>query len=90
LLPTRVGDVQASLAVEWVTLVVARARRGAKGGQQPAVDKSAHRRRTVVEHCFQRLKQFRAITTRYPKTAQSYQAVIESELTMAIVGRWVV
>jgi transposase len=42
-----------------------RARRGAVGGRPPAFDRTAYRRRNVVERCFQRLKQFRAIATRY-------------------------
>jgi transposase len=54
-----------------------RARRGTKGGRPPAFDKAAYRRRNVVERCFQRLKQFRAIATRYDKTALSYQAMID-------------
>ena len=31
----------------------------------------------MVERCFGRLKQYRAIATRYDKTAQSYQAMID-------------
>ena len=54
-----------------------RARRGAKGGRPPVFDKTAYRRRNIVERCFQRLKQFRAIATRYDKTALSYQAMID-------------
>jgi transposase len=40
-----------------------RIRRGAQGGRPPAFDKTAYRRRNVVERCFQHLKQFRAIAT---------------------------
>jgi transposase len=54
-----------------------RARRGALGGRPPAFDRDAYRRRNIVERCFQRLKQFRAIATRYDKTALSYQAMID-------------
>ena len=36
-----------------------------------------YKRRNVVERCFNRLKQFRAIATRYDKTALSCQAVID-------------
>ncbi|WP_459715816.1 transposase [Actinophytocola sp. KF-1] len=53
-----------------------RARLGSKGGRPPAFDKTAYRRRNIVERCFQRLKQFRAIATRYDKTALSYQATL--------------
>lgn len=54
-----------------------RARRGAKGGRPPGFDRVAYRRRNIIERCFQRLKQFRAIATRYDKTALSYQAMID-------------
>ncbi len=54
-----------------------RARRGSAGGRPPAFDKTAYRRRNVVERCFNRLKQYRAIATRYDKTALSYQAMID-------------
>ncbi|SER99517.1 AAA ATPase domain-containing protein [Lentzea xinjiangensis] len=54
-----------------------RARRGQAGGRPPAFDPMIYKRRNVVERCFNRLKQFRAIATRYDKTALSYQAMID-------------
>lgn len=54
-----------------------RARRGQAGGRPPAFDPVIYKRRNVVERCFNRLKQFRAIATRYDKTALSYQAMID-------------
>lgn len=54
-----------------------RKRRGSAGGRPPAFDHLAYRRRNVVERCFQRLKQHRAIATRYDKTALSYQGMID-------------
>jgi transposase len=54
-----------------------RARRGRRGGRPPAFDPVVYRRRNVVERCFNRLKQYRAIATRYDKTALSYQAMID-------------
>jgi transposase len=54
-----------------------RHRRGTAGGRPPAFDRVAYRRRNVVERCFQRLKQYRAIATRYDKTATSYQGMID-------------
>jgi transposase len=54
-----------------------RARRGRSGGRPPAFDPVIYKRRNVVERCFNRLKQFRAIATRYDKTALSYQAMID-------------
>lgn len=54
-----------------------RIRRGTAGGRPPAFDPKIYRRRNVVERCFGRLKQYRAIATRYDKTAQSYQGMID-------------
>ncbi|WP_344621325.1 transposase, partial [Actinosynnema pretiosum] len=54
-----------------------RRRRGRAGGRPPAFDRSAYRRRNVVERCFNRLKQFRAIATRFDKTATSYQGMLD-------------
>jgi transposase len=54
-----------------------RARRGRAGGRPPAFDPVIYKRRNVVERCFNRLKQFRAIATRYDKTALSYQTMID-------------
>lgn len=54
-----------------------RRRRGRLGGRPPTFDPIAYRRRNVVERCFNRLKQYRAIATRYDKTALSYQGMID-------------
>ncbi len=46
------------------------------GGERrpPAFDKTAYRGRNVVERCFARLKQFRAMATRFDKLAARYRA----------------
>jgi transposase len=49
-----------------------RARRGARGGRPPVVDPVRYRHRNVVERAVARLKQHRAIATRYDKLAVSY------------------
>ncbi len=54
-----------------------RKRKGRAGGRPPAFDRTAYKRRNVVERCFNRLKQFRAIATRFDKTATSYRAMID-------------
>lgn len=54
-----------------------RARRGRTGGRPPVFNRHTYRRRNIVERCFQRLKQFRAIATRYDKTALSYRGMID-------------
>ena len=44
-----------------------------------------YRRRNVVERCFNRLKQWRGIATRYDKTARNYRSGI---LLASIVLFW--
>ncbi|MER7983904.1 IS5 family transposase [Streptomyces sp. NPDC095817] len=50
--------------------------RGRLGGRPPACDRQIYRQRNVVERCFNRLKGFRGIATRYDKTATSYEAAV--------------
>ncbi|ROP48037.1 DDE family transposase [Streptomyces sp. PanSC9] len=50
--------------------------RGRHGGRPLAFDRQIYRRRNVVERCFNRLKGFRGIATRYEKTAASYEAAV--------------
>ncbi|WP_245766146.1 IS5 family transposase [Streptomyces griseoaurantiacus] len=61
-----------------------RARRGSRGGRPPAFDREAYKHRNVVERCFNRLKQWRGIATRYDKSAQSYEAAV----TLASLLMW--
>jgi transposase len=61
-----------------------RARRGSRGGRPPAFDREVYKHRNVVERCFNRLKQWRGIATRYDKTAQSYEAAV----TLASLLMW--
>ncbi|CAL9639301.1 hypothetical protein SUDANB13_06293 [Streptomyces sp. enrichment culture] len=44
------------------------------GGRPPAFGKALYRDGNVVERCFARLKQFRAIATRFDKLAARYRA----------------
>ena len=50
-----------------------RAARGSTGGRPPRFDAEAYKGRNVVERCFNRLKQWRGIATRYDKTARNYR-----------------
>ncbi|MGW2564460.1 IS5 family transposase [Streptomyces sp. NPDC001514] len=50
--------------------------RGRQGGRPPSFDRETCRRRNTVERCFNRLKHFRGIATRYDKTAASYEAAV--------------
>ena len=58
--------------------------KGSRGGRPPAFDADLYADRNVVERCFNRLKQFRDVATRYAKRVAYYQA----ELTIAAVVLW--
>ncbi len=51
-----------------------RKRRGSRGGRPPAFDPHVYRQRNVVERCFNRLKQWRDLATRFAKRAAIYRA----------------
>ena len=53
-----------------------RARKGARGGRPPAVDRERYRQRNQVKRLMNRRKPFRAVATRYDKLAVRYQATI--------------
>lgn len=54
-----------------------RLRRGSRGGRPPAFDAQVYKHRNIVERCFNRLKQFRAVATRFDKLATRYRAGLE-------------
>lgn len=55
-----------------------------RGETRCRLDKAAYRRRNIVERCFNRLKQNRALATRYDKRARHYQAMV----TLACLQLW--
>ncbi len=61
-----------------------RTRRGSRGGRPPAFDPEAYQHRNVMERCFNRLKQWRGIATRYDETAESCEAAV----TLASLLMW--
>ena len=61
-----------------------RKKKGSAGGRPPAFDQQVYAGRNVVERCFARLKQFRALATRYAKRAAYYRAT----LILAAVVLW--
>ena len=64
---------QASSFSEAAVDVGTRARRGHRSC---GFDREIYRRRNVVERCFNQLKRFRGIATRYEKLATHYRAAI--------------
>jgi transposase len=52
--------------------------RGQRGGRPPAFDAACYRERNTVERCFSKLKQFRAIATRYDKRERIYQGTLDA------------
>jgi transposase len=54
-----------------------RRNRGSHGGRPPAFDRGQYKDRNTVERCFGKLKQFRAVATRYDKREYMYQGTID-------------
>jgi len=59
---------------ERVDQIARRKAKGLRGGRPPVFDPVVYRQRNVVERCFNRLKQWRDLATRYAKRASIYQA----------------
>ncbi len=51
--------------------------RGRAGGRPPAFDAGRYKDRNTVERCFGKLKQFRAVATRYDKREYMYQGTVD-------------
>ena len=54
-----------------------RRNRGRAGGRPPAFDAGRYKERNTVERCFGKLKQFRAVATRYDKREYMYQGTVD-------------
>lgn len=50
---------------------------GSQGGRPPAFDPHAYKDRNTVERCVNKLRQFRAVATRYDKRQLIYQGTID-------------
>ena len=64
--------------------IARRQAKGSRGGRPPRFDPQVYADRNVVERCFNRLKQFRALATRYAKRAAYYR----SEIIIASIMLW--
>jgi transposase len=51
--------------------------RGRAGGRPPAFDQLLYKERNTVERCFAKLRQFRAVATRYDKREWIYRGTVD-------------
>lgn len=51
-----------------------RKKKGSAGGRPVAYDPERYKQRNTVERCFQKIKAWRGLATRYDKTPESYEA----------------
>lgn len=51
-----------------------RKKKGSKGGRPISYDTKRYQQRDTVERCFQKVKTWRGLATRYDKSPESYQA----------------
>ncbi|KOV85297.1 transposase [Nocardia sp. NRRL S-836] len=61
---------------ERVDQIAHRKAKGSAGGRPPAFDPGLYRLRNMVERCFNRLKQFRGLATRFAKRTAYHRAEI--------------
>ena len=69
---------------ERIDQIECRRAKGSRGGRPPAFDQQIYTDRNVAERCFNRLKQFRALATRYAKRVAYYR----SEIIIAAIVLW--
>ena len=61
-----------------------RRRRGRAGGRPPAFDAGRYKERNTVERCFAKLRQFRAVATRYDRREFMCQGTVD----LASIRNW--
>ena len=57
--------------------IASRLRRGSKGGRPPAFDPAAYKERNTVERAFCKLRQHRAVATRYDKRDFTWRGTVD-------------
>ncbi|WP_372516219.1 IS5 family transposase [Streptomyces noursei] len=67
---------------EKVDQAAGRRRRGSAGGRPPGFDKERYKKRNTVERAINRLKNFRAVATRYGKRAYVYLGTVTAAVLM--------
>lgn len=67
---------------ERIDQIAQRKAKGSKGGRSPAFDAELYKLRNTIERAFNRLKQWRALATRYDKYAVTYLGGILLGLTI--------
>jgi len=64
--------------------IARRKAKGPAGGRPPTFNPDIYKQRNVVERCFNRLKQFRGLATRYAKRVAYYR----TEVVIATIALW--
>jgi transposase len=64
--------------------LASRKRRGRRGGRAPDFDRETYKRRNVIERAFNKAKHWRAVATRYDKSAITYRAGV----VLALIIEW--
>ena len=75
--PTVIGDIEAAKATAHIPTTK-------RKRTQRSVDPVLYRQRNLIERCFNRLKHFRRIATRYDKLAQNYLSAV----ALAAIRLW--
>lgn len=57
--------------------VANRRKKGSCGGRPPSFDTERYKERNTVERCFNKLRQHRAVATRYEKRDPIYQGTVD-------------
>jgi transposase len=65
----------------------ARLRRGSRGGRPPGFDKDRYKERNTVERAINKLKQFRAVATRYDKRGYVFLGTVTAAALMIWLRR---